>query len=133
MKEIREQVSYLQGLAEGLNIDEESKEGKLLYAVIDVLYEMAEQVDMVDVRRRELEEYVEDIDEDLLDLEEDYYGECLDDFDTLELECPQCGQIVTLAGEFPEEEDGQLELVCPDCGALLYDGDEEPYDNDEID
>ena len=39
--EISEKVAYLKGLAEGLDLDTESKEGKLIAAIIDVLDDMA--------------------------------------------------------------------------------------------
>ena len=42
---ITEKVSYIKGLAEGLSLDETTKEGKLLAAVIDVLDDIAHQVD----------------------------------------------------------------------------------------
>ena len=42
--EISEKVAYLKGLAEGLNLDTESKEGKLIAAIIDVLDDMAEKI-----------------------------------------------------------------------------------------
>ena len=38
--EISEKVAYLKGLAEGLNLDTDSKEGKLIAAIIDVLDDM---------------------------------------------------------------------------------------------
>ena len=40
--EISEKVAYLKGLAEGLDLDTESKEGKLIAAIIDVLDDMSE-------------------------------------------------------------------------------------------
>ena len=40
---ISEKVAYLKGLAEGLNLDTDSKEGKLIAAIIDVLDDMAEK------------------------------------------------------------------------------------------
>ena len=39
--EISEKVAYLKGLAEGLNLDTDSKEGKLIAAIIDVLDDIA--------------------------------------------------------------------------------------------
>ena len=41
---ITEKVSYIKGLAEGLNLDESSKEGKVLLAIIDALDDIAHQV-----------------------------------------------------------------------------------------
>ena len=40
---ISEKVAYLKGLAEGLDLDTESKEGKLIAAIIDVLDDMADE------------------------------------------------------------------------------------------
>lgn len=44
-----ESVSYLKGLAEGLGIDDSTKEGKLLSAIVDVLDDMAAEI--ADIRR----------------------------------------------------------------------------------
>ena len=52
--EISEKVAYLKGLAEGLALDTESKEGKLIAAIMDVL-------DGMGIR-------FEDIDDKLVDL-----------------------------------------------------------------
>ena len=46
--EISEKVAYLKGLAEGLNLDTDSKEGKLIAAIIDVLDDMAETMRAAD-------------------------------------------------------------------------------------
>ena len=46
--EISEKVAYLKGLAEGLNLDTDSKEGKLIAAIIDVLDDMAEKFAEID-------------------------------------------------------------------------------------
>ena len=38
---IKEKVAYLQGLLSGLELDESSKEGKVIKAIVDVLDDMA--------------------------------------------------------------------------------------------
>lgn len=79
-----QKVSYLQGLADGLGVDENTNEGKLITHIIDVLGEFAEVLDEVMGDQRDLEEYVNFIDEDLADVEEEIYDmdECdEDDFD----------------------------------------------------
>lgn len=43
--EITEKVAYLKGLAEGMELDTEKKEGKLLAAIIDVLDDIALEID----------------------------------------------------------------------------------------
>ncbi len=69
-----QKVSYLQGLADGLNVDDSTNEGKLLLHIIDVLGEFAEVLDEVIEDQVDLEEYVNFIDEDLSDVEDEIYG-----------------------------------------------------------
>ena len=77
-----QKVSYLQGLADGLGVDDTTKEGKLLLHIIDTLEEFADVLaDTID-DQMELEEYVNFIDEDLADLEDEVYeDEDDDDYD----------------------------------------------------
>jgi len=83
---VTEKVAYLKGLAEGLNVAEDTKEGKLLRAIMDVLTDMA--ADLEDVRdcTAELTEQVDAIDEDLDQLEMDYY-EDYEDYDDCDCDC----------------------------------------------
>ena len=74
MNYLVEKVAYLKGLAEGLGIEESSKEGKLLLHIVDTLEEFADVLDETIENQIELEEYVDFMDEDLADLEEDVYG-----------------------------------------------------------
>ena len=108
--EISEKVAYLKGLAEGLNLDTDSKEGKLIAAIIDVLDDMAEKFAEVDDELCDVEEtlYLA-LDDDEDDEEDDEEEEC---FVTT---CPECEEEVY----FDETvlEDG--EVVCPNCGAKL--------------
>ncbi|MGN9164152.1 CD1247 N-terminal domain-containing protein [Tissierellaceae bacterium HCP3S3_D8] len=78
-----QKVSYLQGLADGLNVDDSTNEGKLLLHIIDVLGEFAEVIDEVIEDQVDLEEYVSFIDEDLSDVEDELYGldEDYDDYE----------------------------------------------------
>ena len=74
-----QKVSYLQGLADGLGVNEKTNEGKLITHIIDVLGEFAEVLDEVMEDQRDLEEYVNFIDEDLADVEDEIYD--MDEFD----------------------------------------------------
>ncbi|NMA25835.1 MAG: hypothetical protein GX936_09245, partial [Clostridiales bacterium] len=42
---VLEKAAYLKGLAEGLNLDTETKEGKLISAIIDTLADIADELD----------------------------------------------------------------------------------------
>ena len=81
MANIKERVAYLQGLSRGLNIRLHSAEGKLLINIIDVLDDMAEEINNIQMGQADLETYVESMDEDLTDLEEEVYDSVsADDF-----------------------------------------------------
>lgn len=82
MENIMNRIAYLEGLAEGFGISSETKEGKLLLEIIDVLADMAEEVR---ISREEIEEYVDVIEEDLSTLEEYVYEDEDEDFDDFDL------------------------------------------------
>lgn len=50
--EIKEKVSHLKGLMEGMEYDTHSKEGKLIAAIADILDDMAEEIARLKRRRR---------------------------------------------------------------------------------
>ena len=109
---LNEKISYLKGLIEGLNIDANSKEGKIYNAIIDVLEDAALSIEDLDDEVALLNQVVDEIDEDLGSVEE----ELMDDYDDEEyydVECPECGEEITL------DEDLALdgEVICPSCGA----------------
>ncbi len=79
--EISEKVAYLKGLAEGLALDTESKEGKLIAAIIDVLDDMAEKFAEVDDELCDVEDGLDAVSDDLSDVEETLYFALDDDED----------------------------------------------------
>ena len=136
--EISEKVAYLKGLAEGLNLDTDSKEGKLIAAIIDVLDDMAEKFAEIDDELCDVEDGLDAVSDDLSDVEETLYfalddDEDEDDEDDDELfvtTCPECEEEVV----FDETvlEDG--EVGCPNCGAKLeFDLSDLAADEDEED
>lgn len=130
-----EKVAYIKGLAEGMKYDEASNEGKLLSNIIDVLADLALDLEDVNDGLVELSEQVDEIDEDLADLEDEFYGDdgcgcgcdcdcdcdcdcgcgCGDD-DMFEVTCPACNTDFQVT----EEELCTCEgLECPNCGEFL--------------
>ncbi len=142
MNNLSDRVSYLKGLAEGMEIDTDGKTGKLLLSMIDVLGEMAEAIQRLAAEHEELDEYVESIDDDLAEIEEalfddedmDMYGdedddEDDDDDDLIECECPHCGNTIYFDAETFDLSDDH---TCPSCGKPLFDeGPEGPGEDDE--
>ena len=119
---VSEKVAYLKGLAEGLGLDAESKEGKLFAAIIDVLDEMAEEILDLEEEMADIEEGLDAVSDDLSEVEETLYeledeldDEDEDEEDCFMTTCPACEEEIY----FDETvlEDG--EVVCPNCGEKL--------------
>ena len=81
-----ERVAYIRGLMEGLNLDENKDEVKVLNAMLDLLDEMASDLAGLDETVDEVAGQVDEIDEDLAALEDEIYGEEEDDEEEDELE-----------------------------------------------
>ena len=71
--EMFEKVAYLKGLAEGLDLDTETKEGKLLAAIIDVLDDMCEEIADIAEDLHDMEEGLDAVSDDLSEVEEFLY------------------------------------------------------------
>ena len=137
---ITEKVAYLKGLAEGMDLDTEKKEGKLLAAMIDVLEDIALELADIEDAQEELGEGLDAVSDDLEDVEDLLYGEDDEDDDESDYElddlgededcyattCPNCEETIY----FDESvlEDG--EVICPNCGEKL-EFDLESLDEDE--
>ena len=131
MKYLYEEVAYLKGLAEGLEISTESKEGKIIHKIVEVLEVFADAIVDLDEEQSELSEYVESIDEDLADIEDDIYddGDCdeldenEDDLSFIEMECPNCGDLVEIDENLLY--DDEVDVVCPNCQAIILSSEDE--------
>ena len=73
--EITEKVAYLKGLAEGMELDTEKKEGKLLAAIIDVLDDIALELADMKNDQEELYDGLDAVSDDLEDVEDVVFGE----------------------------------------------------------
>ena len=143
---LSEKTAYLKGLADGMKISAESDEGKLLHEIINVLEDVSDSVAALEDECDRLNEYVEELDEDLGDVEdylfddeedydeeddEDYEDDDFDDEDydddVIEVECPNCGETICV----PPTVD-YAHLICPACNEEFsyIEEDEGPTDED---
>ena len=131
---ITENAAYLKGLAEGLNVDEGTNEGKLIVKMLDLIEEMAEKIEILESANDELYTYMEGMAEDLVNLENDFYevdesegedysdlNEDFEDEDYIdeeyyEIECPTCGEKICFTEEFDLDN-----FLCPACGNKIDD------------
>ena len=125
-----EKAAYLKGLAEGLGMDAQSKEGRLWAALNDLLADMAHEIedlheaddrldDALDELAGELS-YLEELSCDLEKLDDDDDGAADDDdaeYDGVvyDATCPVCGKEIS----FDEETLESGSIRCPKCGELL--------------
>ncbi|MBO5021511.1 MAG: hypothetical protein J6D52_12670, partial [Clostridia bacterium] len=124
-----EKIAYIKGLAEGLELSNDTKEGKILNAIIDLLGDITEEICDIEDGCDELLEQIDAVDEDLASLEEIIYEDDEDDCDcdcdcddccdcddeVYEIECPACNDVIYLDGDMLAEEG----MTCPNCGTEL--------------
>ena len=128
---ITENAAYLKGLFDGYELDNTSKEAKIIGAMLDLIADMADTIKALEADNKELHEYVEELDHDLGEVEEELYFEDEeyedyddlnddedyedeDDSDYYEIECPACGEVVCFDDSLDPED-----IVCPACGEKI--------------
>lgn len=126
MGQIKEKVSYIQGLIDGLSLSEESKEGKVIAAIVEALGEIAEAVEANEETIGELDESVDEL-YDAVDSLENELAEDEDededdeDDDFLEIVCPHCNESIYFDHDMLESEE---ELICPNCNKPIVPAEE---------
>ncbi|MEE0682770.1 MAG: CD1247 N-terminal domain-containing protein [Candidatus Gastranaerophilaceae bacterium] len=137
MNTVHERIAYIKGLAEGLNLGDDTN-GKLFKAIIDALEDMADAIRENEDSIIELDECLDEMADEFSELEDDV--ECLeeafycddecddddddDDFDDdfVEMTCPHCGETVYFDIDLIESDD---ELMCPNCNEIIIPADDE--------
>ena len=140
---INEKAAYLKGLMDGLKLDTEAAEGKMISAIVELLGDMAKKVTDIEDTTIAISDELDEIEEDLdaiedfiMDDEDDYDEEDEDEYEEdewdededyeegfdfgdedttiYEVQCA-CGNIIN----FDEETLEEGSIVCPDCGEIL--------------
>ena len=151
--ELSKRAAYLQGLVDGLGVDESTKEGKIIKAMSALLAEMAEALEGMDEDLSRAYDQINDLSDELEDLEADLYedededegdeddedeeDEDADDANDddiasepfYEVACPNCGETVYVS----EDDLDAGEANCAHCGVtfeVALEGDEEEPDED---
>ena len=157
--ELNKKAAYLQGLVDGLGVDESTKEGKIIKAMSALLAEMAEALEGMDEDLSRAYDQINDLSDELEDLEADLYEDEDDDEDEgdededdeddeddeedaddandddiasepfYEVACPNCGETVYVS----EDDLDAGEANCAHCGVtfeVALEGDEEEPDED---
>ena len=137
--ELSNKAAYLQGLVDGLGVDESTKEGKIIKAMSALLAEMAEALEGMDEDLSRAYDQINALSDELEDLEADLYEDEDDEDDAndddiasepfYEVACPNCGETVYVS----EDDLDAGEANCAHCGVtfeVALEGDEEEPDED---
>ena len=151
---ISEKAAYLKGLMDGLDLDKEKAEGKMIAAIVELLGDVTKRVTDIEETTIAISDELDEIEEDLdaiedyiLDEEDEYDDEDWDDEDEwdedeeyeegfdfgdeettiYEVKCI-CGEII----DFDEETLEQGSMKCPNCGELLEFSLEDEDEEEEI-
>ena len=140
---ISEKAAYLKGLMDGLNLDTDKAEGKMIAAIVELMGDVtkrlrdveettiaiSDELDEIEEDLDAIEDYILDEDEDDdfdfededdfdFDDDEDYEDEGFDfgDDDSIiyEVKCA-CGNVIN----FDEETLEKGSIICEDCGEVL--------------
>ena len=97
---VTERVAYLRGLFEGMDVNVDTKEGRILKEMLDVLGDMALSITDLEEENEALQEVLDAMIEDLYDDDDSYDEEDIDsddvdydpDSELFEVVCPSCGE-----------------------------------------
>jgi len=127
---ITEKSAYLKGLAEGLQLDNTKPETKVITALLDLVADLTQKVAEIEEDTEMLNDYIEEIDEDLGYVEDLVYDDDDDDEDEDEdfyecdLDCAHCTHPEDCEDDEDDEDDEDEEgfrcLMCPSCSEKIY-------------
>ena len=117
--ELSKRAAYLQGLVDGLGVDESTKEGKIIKAMSALLAEMAEALEGMDEDLSRAYDQINDLSDELEDLEADLY-EDEDDEDEEDEEDEDDEEDADDANDDDIASEPFYEVACPNCGETVY-------------
>lgn len=121
--DIREKAAYVKGLLDGLELNQNDKQTKLLNAVVALLQDMSEYIGNLEQSYDDVCDQVDALNESVSEIAETLEDEGLwddddEDFDEeteYEFTCPTCGKTVYI-----DEDAFDLGgMSCPNCGEEL--------------
>ena len=110
---IKERVAYLEGLAEGMNI-ESTEHGKIFTAIIDTLNDMADEIGELNENALDIGEELDAISDDLAEVEEFLLDE---DYDIEDEDFDFDFDIETDDDDYMDSDDDNADYGCNACGS----------------
>jgi len=148
LETVREKIAYLRGIIDGDPSMEEGRNSFLFTKLLQILEDLADEVEYLAGAQDDLDDYLQEVDFDLAYLEDEFFQDDDDRFDfddqdgdwedsvegsLVEVECPECEDIVTFDEDFLFDQGVQIR--CPRCDAVVFETDdfedfEELFDED---
>ena len=148
---ISEKAAYLKGLMDGLDLDKEKAEGKMIAAIVELLGDITKKVTNIEDTTIAISDELDEIEEDLdaiedfiMDEDDDFEDEDEDDYydddeeyeegfdfgdedsTIYEVTCA-CGNVI----DFDEDTLEEGSIICDNCGETLeFSFDDEDEDED---
>lgn len=115
MSSISSKVSYLNGLVDGLGLEAGSKEGRIIKEIVVILQSISEEIEEIKDAQRDMQEYIDVLDEDLTNIEDELYDEDdsyedIEDF--IDMTCDSCGETIYIDSNILES---RHSIACPNC------------------
>ena len=120
MYDLKERISYLKGLADGLGVkDDDTKESRVISGILDLLDDITDSIVELDTSYSELDRYVESMDEDLELLEDIVFDEDTEEYRQM-VEVPNViGLPLTEAAK--QLKDAKLNYIGEETGTIVED------------
>ena len=136
MAYLSDKINYIKGLADGLDLGNETKEAKVLSAIIELLDDMAFSVEELEEEQDLINDDLDEIYDVVGELEDYVYDDecCCPDCGPLEfedVECPACGAMIALDDDILSDDCSYF--ICPACGEKIEIDWNEPDDIDVSD
>lgn len=116
MDNIERSIVYLRGLIDGGGYDDDTQEGRIFNAIADVLENISDELNILSSRGRYCEDMIEEILDEELEYGDDEFDEEFDEDDFVELECPNCHDIVLFDNDTYNNTEN---IICPNCNATI--------------
>lgn len=131
LEEVHSQIAYLNGLADGLDTQENGREGRILTGMLDALEGLVQIQRRLTAAVGDLDDYLQEVDQSLWEVEEDIYGRSVhesvespsagEEMDEVwEFDCPTCGEALVLDETEPLQTGEVVEVSCPTCGEIVW-------------
>ncbi|NLV92786.1 MAG: hypothetical protein GX030_10420 [Firmicutes bacterium] len=124
METVQEKIAYLRGLIAGSDFFGKDQRVREVWShLLEIVDDLGHEIALLSAEHEDMQEYIDAIDDDLFEVQEDIYGDTWFDADSewVRYACPHCGYDLD-----HDVADSDI-LNCPHCGREVY-LDEPEYD-----